>query len=278
MSVHALVSDWSVDGSAGVAFAVALAAAGFLYLMAAAVGTHRDRRARRWPWRRSACFLAGLAVLAIDLYSGIGTEADTRLSAHMLEHMIMWLVVAPLLAAGGPVRLALFALPREGRRTLGRWLHSRALTALTGPIGSVSVFSAVLLVSHIPAVYGLTLRSDGVHELEHGLYLGSALLLWAPLLGVDPLPHRPGPRGQAACTIACMLPMAGLALWLLSAPSPVYAHYLGTLGGGALADQRLAGAIMLFGGVPAFALAPLARRRIPGARRTPIVAGRQVAA
>ena len=51
----------------------------------------------------------GLAVLVVDLYSGIGTQADVRLSAHMLEHMVMWVVVAPLLAAGAPIRLALFA-------------------------------------------------------------------------------------------------------------------------------------------------------------------------
>ena len=44
---------------------------------------------------------------------GIGTEADVRLSVHMLEHMIMWLVVAPLLAAGAPMRLAFYAMPRS---------------------------------------------------------------------------------------------------------------------------------------------------------------------
>lgn len=260
MTLRALASEWSVDGTLGVAFAVLLASAGFVYLTAAAIGTRRDRRARPWPRRPTICFLSGLGVLAVDLYSGIGTEADTRLAAHMIEHMLMWLVVAPLLAAGAPVRLALFALSRDGRRRLARALHSRPMTLLTSPAGSVGLFCGVLVISHLPAVYGLALRSDPVHETEHALYLLSAVLLWAPLLGVDPLPSRPGPRSQAACMFACMVPMAAIGLWLFLASDPVYGHYLGTLGGQALADQRLAGAIMLACGVPAFAIAPLTRR------------------
>ena len=143
-----------------------------------------------------------------------GTEADQRLSVHMVEHMVMWLVVAPLLAAGAPVRLAFYALARSGRRTLGRCLRSRPVSVVTGPVGSVSLFSTVLLVAHLPAVYGLALSNDYVHEIEHGLFLITSLLVWAPIIGVDPLPHRPAPRGQMACMLACMVPMAVVAAWL----------------------------------------------------------------
>src|SRR5256885_9590743 len=104
MSLRALAGPWSLDGWVGIAFLIVTVAAAGVYAAAAAIGTTRDRRHRRWPRRRTACFFAGLGVLVIDLYSGIGTEADVRLSAHMLEHMIMWLVVAPLLAAGGSIR------------------------------------------------------------------------------------------------------------------------------------------------------------------------------
>ena len=48
----------------------------------------------------------------------------------------------------------------------------------------------VVLGTHVPAVYGLALRNDTAHQAEHALYLFSALLMWAPLLGVDPLPRR----------------------------------------------------------------------------------------
>jgi len=252
MSLRALALDWSLDGPVGLTFLVLTVATGLLYLLAAKVGSRRDRRRRAWPGGRTICFLAGLAVLIADLYSGIGTEADTRLSVHMVEHMVMWIVVAPLLVAGAPVRLALFALPRPKRRILARGLHSRAVSAVTGPVGSVSLFTGLLLVTHLPIVYGLALGNDYVHEAEHGLYLLTALLVWAPLIGADPLPRRPGPRGRLACMGACMLPMALIAAWLGTAPDPVYGHYLHTLGPAALGDQHAAATIMWAGCLPAF--------------------------
>ncbi len=214
MSLRALALDWSFDGPVGTGFLAVVLAAGALYLTAAAHGRQHDRRRRRWPLRRTALFLGGLAALVVDLYSGIGTEADVRLSVHMVEHMVMLVVVAPLLAAGAPVRLAFFALPRDGRRRLARWLHSRAASALTRPNVTMVTFSGVLLLSHFPAVYELTLRNDYVHEIEHGLYLFTAVLMWASILGVDPLPHRASARGELACMVGCMLPMALIALWL----------------------------------------------------------------
>ena len=267
MSLHALALDWTVDGPVGAGFLVFLASIAATYLAAAVYGARRDRRRRSWPQRRSACFLTGLALLVVDLYSGIGTEADVRLSVHMVEHMVLWVLVAPLLAAGAPVRLAFYALPRGGRRTLARWLHSRTAERLTRPLGSVLLFSAVILITHVPAVYGLALGNDYVHEAEHGLYLLVALLVWAPLLGVDPLPRRPGPRTQLVCMIACILPMLLVAVWLGRAGTPVYGHYLTTLGPEALRDQRLAATIMVAGCLPAFAVPALIRAFAPESRR-----------
>jgi cytochrome c oxidase assembly factor CtaG len=269
MSLRALAVDWSLDGSAGIAFLVLCAAVGGVYASAAAIGSRRDRRRRRWPRRRSGCFGAGLALLIVDLYSGIGTQADVRLSAHMLEHMVMWVAVAPLLAAGAPIRLAFFALGRSGRRTLAGWLHSRPLAWLNSPVGSVSVFSTVLLVTHVPAVYGLALANDTVHEAEHAAYLAAALLMWAPLLGVDPLPHRARPRVQAACLVACMAPMLLVGAWLGLAPHAVYHHYVAELGPAALHDQRVAATIMWAGGLPAFAI-PALLRGMSSRRRSPV--------
>ena len=260
VSLHAFATEWGTDGPIGLAFTLLAVASGVVYLLAAAIGQHRDRRGRRWPLRRTACFIAGLVVLVVDLDSGIGGSADDHLAAHMIEHMVMWLIVAPLLAAGGPVRLALFACGRDGRRRLARWLHSRPVTVLTSPVGSVGLFAIVLLGTHIPAVYDLTLSSEWVHVSEHALYLFCSILIWAPLLGVDPLPGRADARGQALCMAACMVPMAIIGAWLLAAGSPIYAHYQDALGTpGALHDQRLAGLIMLAAGIPAFGIVPLAR-------------------
>jgi cytochrome c oxidase assembly factor CtaG len=146
-------------------------------------------------------------------------------------------------------------------------LRSRIVSALTSPIGSVLLFSASILLTHIPTVYGLTLTNEYLHETEHVLYLLTALLVWAPLIGADPLPRRLRPGGQLGCMATCMLPMVLIALWLAVAPDAIYGHYLPGPGPLALHDQRLAATIMWSGSLPAFAIPVLAHSRLPHLRR-----------
>jgi putative membrane protein len=258
------LGEWEVDGTLGLVFSLLTVAAGLAYVASAEIGRRRDRRSRRWPAGRTACFLGGLGVLLVALDSGIGASADEHLSAHMVEHMLIWLVVAPLLVAGAPVRLAFFALATRGRHRLAGALHSEPVVALTGPVFSTLLFSTVVVAGHVPAVYDLTLESDLAHVAEHAVYLLTAVLVWAPLIHADPLPHRLGVGGRCWCVAACMVPMGLVAAWLLAAGAPLYEPYEAALGtSAALDDQRLAGVIMLAAAVPAFAVALAA----PGALR-----------
>jgi putative membrane protein len=260
------LGEWELDGTIGLVFSLLTVAMGVVYLVAAEIGHRRDRRSRRWPPGRTACFLGGLGVLLVALDSGIGASADEHLSAHMVEHMLIWLAVAPLLVAGAPVRLALFATGSTGRRRLGRMLHSGPIRTLTGPVPSTALFSAVVIGTSIPAFFDLTLENDLVHVGEHALYLATAALVWAPLIGADPLPHKLGVAGRCWCIAACMAPMAGVSAWLLVAGAPVYEPYQAALGTtAALHDQRLAGLIMLAATIPALALALAAPLAAAGA-------------
>jgi putative membrane protein len=264
MNLPGFLTEWELDGTVGLIFSLLTVAVGVVYLAAAEIGRRRDRRSRRWPPGRTACFLGGLALLLVAVDSGIGAAADEHLSAHMVEHMLIWLAAAPLLVAGAPARLALFALGRRGRRRLGAALRSGAVVALTGPALSTVLFSAVVVVSHVPAVYDLTLENELVHVGEHALYLLTAVLVWAPLIGADPLPHRLRPGGRCLCVLACMVPMAAISIWLLASGAPLYEPYRAALGtGAALRDQRIAGLIMLAAAIPAFAVALAA----PGSAR-----------
>jgi cytochrome c oxidase assembly factor CtaG len=205
-----------------------------------------------------------LFVLLVATDSGIGAGADEHLTAHMVEHMLIWLVVAPLLCAGAPVRLALFATGTDGRRRIARALHSELVTAATGPVFSTLAFAIVIVATMIPAVFDLALEDELAHVCEHALYLLAAVLVWAPLIGADPVPRRLGPGGRCWCVAACMAPMAFLAVWLLAASAPLYPPYEAALGTtAALHDQRVAGVIMLAATLPAFAVAlagpPIAR-------------------
>jgi cytochrome c oxidase assembly factor CtaG len=199
-------------------------------------------------------------VLVFATYSGVGTQADERLAAHMIEHILIWLLAAPLLVAGAPVRLTLFALGSSGRRRVARVLGSPTAKVVTGPARSTAVFFFLILISALPPLYDLTLRSELIHVGEHGLYMVAACLVWAPLIGADPLPHRPSAASRCACAAGCTFSMTLVSLWLLLAPAPVYRlneQALGPLG--ALRDQRLAATIMLLAAVPGLILALSAR-------------------
>ncbi|MBS1883432.1 MAG: cytochrome c oxidase assembly protein [Actinobacteria bacterium] len=268
MALPGFLGEWEWDGTVGLVFSLLTVVVGVAYLAAAWLGRRRDRRGRHWPRGRSACFLGGLAVLVVALDSGIGAGADEHLSAHIVEHMLIWLVVAPLLVAGAPIRLALFALGPVGRRRLAGALHSGPTRALTGPIVSTALFSTVVVVSHVPPAYDLALEDELVHVGEHALYLLTAILVWAPLIRADPLPHRLDRGGRCLCVVACMVPMAAISVWLLAAGAPVYEPYRLALGSiPALHDQRLAGVIMLAAAIPALAVAALAHLAEEGPRR-----------
>jgi putative membrane protein len=261
--VPGFLTEWDLDGALGLAFSLLTVTVGLAYLVAAEIGRRRDRRSRRWPARRTACFLAGLALLLVAIDSGIGAGADEHLADHMVEHMLIWLAVAPLLVLGAPVRLALFALGSRGRWRLGGALHAAPVRALTGPVLSTALFAAVVVATSVPAVFDLTLEDDLVHVAEHALYLLTAVLVWAPLIGADPLPSRLGVAGRCWCVAACMVPMAAIAIWLLAAGAPIYGPYEEALGiAAAMHDQRVAGVIMLAAALPALALAAAA----PGLR------------
>ena len=236
MKASLLVSDWALTPSV----VVPVAASALLYLAAT------RRAAGRWPRRRTASFLAGLACLLIALQSGIDAYDDRLLSVHMVQHMLI-LLLAPLLLHGGrPVILALSALPPEHRRRPAR-LFART-RSLTSPLAALAAFAAVVVLTHLPAFYDAAVRHDWIHYAEHLLYLLAGLLMWSPLIDGDPAPrHRLSGLGRLGYLIVAMLPMALVGAYLnryASLAYPAYGPPAHALGISALNDQAQAGAIM----------------------------------
>ena len=59
------------------------------------------------PRRRTVAFLAGMLALAFALLSGIDRYDTTLFSIHMVQHVLLMLVAAPLLALAAPITLIL---------------------------------------------------------------------------------------------------------------------------------------------------------------------------
>lgn len=204
------------------------------------------------PRRRTLAFLGGLAAIAIALQSGIERYDTALFSIHMVQHVLLTLVAAPLIALGGPVTLALrVASPAVRRRLLLPALHSRLARLLGFPVVAWLLFAGVMWASHFSPLFDLALEDRLVHDLEHGLYLASALLFWWPAVGLDPAPWRM-PHPVRAMYVFLQMPQnTFLAVVILNAGAPLYPHYA-TLerawGPSPLVDQAMAGGIMWLAG------------------------------
>ena len=256
-TLSSLLLGWSFDPL--VVGALILSAAAWLLLVRRVRRLHPGRPV---PIARTAAFLGGLAAVAVALMSGIERYDTTLFSVHMVQHMVLMLVAAPLLALAAPVTQLLRAASHSVR---GRWLlpvlHSTPMAALGHPIVAWLTFTVVLWFTHFSPVFDLALEDRGVHQLEHAAYLASALLFWWPVVAADPARRRL-PYPVRALYVLLQLPVNSfLGMAILFADSPLYPHYA-TLGSPygitALADQQVAGGLMWLAGDVAFIGAVLA--------------------
>jgi cytochrome c oxidase assembly factor CtaG len=211
------------------------------------------RVAQRW---RSFSFYAGLAVLAIALSSPLELLSQQLFWAHMVQHVLLLVVAAPLIVLARPWIRLWRTLPLDGRRRLARGLSQgeraaplrRLSRILGGPAVSLVAFCGVLLAWHVPVLFDATLRSGALHALEHTLFFCTALMFWKQVIHSPPLRARLAAAERVVYVIGAMIVSWGLAVVLALAPHPLYefyAHQASRPGGiSALADQQVAAGIM----------------------------------
>jgi putative copper resistance protein D len=204
------------------------------------------RMGRRFPRLAILWFALGLGVLGITLLGPLDDLADASLSWHMLQHLSLVSIVAPLLLLGAPARLALTAFPAPAASGLARFLSSAPVRVVTHPVFAWLQFAVVLYGIHYSPLYEASLENEAVHAFEHVLFLSSGLIFWMPLLAVAPAPHAPG-HPVRLLAIFLALPMSAfLGFTFYVERHVLYAHY--ALRPGALADQMSAGAVMWIAG------------------------------
>jgi putative membrane protein len=203
------------------------------------------------PWR----FVTGIVVIVVALAPALDALAGRSFAWHMVQHQLLVLVAAPLIASSRPLLAARWAARRragDGTRDVG----SPQPGWLTWGIGWVAVTAAMLhlgtvLAWHLPPLYDAAMADLRLHHLEHLSLLGTALLAWGAILTAA---RDRGARALAAVTglAANALAGAGLGVVLLSAPVPLYGWYA-ELGAVALEQQRVGGALMKVSAVMVYA-------------------------
>lgn len=212
------------------------------------------------PGWRTVAFLAGLAAIALALVSPIERYETALISVHMVQHMLLQLVAAPLLLLAAPVTLALRAASPAVRGRLLGVLHSRALRVATHPIIAWTAFVVVSWGWQLSPLYDLAAESTPLHYVQHAVYLGVALLFWWPIVAVDPAPRKLAFPGRVAYVALSIPQNSFLGITLMNVQPSLYPHYWTQLrdwGPSFAEDLQIAGAIMWGMGAMAFVIALL---------------------
>ncbi len=190
------------------------------------------------PGWRQACFYAGFVTIAAALTS-LGPDSQQLLYVHMIEHLLLGDIAALLIVLGltGPLLAPILKIGFFDR-----------LRALAHPVVAFPLWAIDLYVWHIPVLYQAALRHSGVHALEHAMFLGLGVNMWMCLFGPLPMPSWFGNLGRLVYIVAVRLAgtvLGNIFLWSGTVFYPFYLHGDALHRISPLADQNLAGAVMM---------------------------------
>ena len=133
-------------------------------------------------------------------------------SVHMGSHMLLAMAVPILLALGGPLTLALRALPEAGeggpdgpRTWLASLLDAPVVRVLTHPVVALVLFVGSFFVLYFSPLFAAALPYHWAHQLMNlTIVVVGYLFFWA-VIGVDPLP-RPLPHVARLALLLASMP------------------------------------------------------------------------
>ena len=200
------------------------------------------RRSEAWA------FAGGWTAMAVALSPPMDELSEVWLFGHMVQHELLMVVAAPLVAAGAPVIALLWAVPGGFRRraleSLRRPPMTMAWTVLTAPAAVFLLHGIAIWVWHLPALYDYAVDHEAVHALQHLSFFGTAALFWWGIAH-----GRYGCHGYGAAVVyvfATALHGSVLGALLTFSPRVWYAPYMTAKPSGLtpLEDQQLAGLMM----------------------------------
>jgi putative membrane protein len=185
-------------------------------------------------------FYGALVIMFLSLNGWLHDLSDSYLfSAHMVQHLMLALVVAPFLIMGTPGELLRPILAVRGVMPVARWI--------TAPSRCFAVFTIVVAGWHLPPLYNYALLHHPVHIVQHLMFLAVSVLMWWPVL--SPLPELPrlSYPGQMLYLFLLSIPMAIVSVYISYADTvlyPLYASAPRVWGISPMNDQMIGGLIM----------------------------------
>lgn len=204
------------------------------------------------PWWRPVVYGLGLATAAAAVV-GLDELGDERFSMHMVQHLLLIMVAAPLVTLANPFPCVLWGLPRGVRAAFARTLRPRArlrraLSIVTCmPVAGV-VYAGTVWLWHVPLLYDAAVEHEALHALEHAMFFAAAILFWWPIVQPAPRLHARVHPGLQILYLAVATAHNTVLGMILTVPERAfYPHYVrlaATLGLSAVDDQAFGGGLM----------------------------------
>jgi len=202
-------------------------------------------------WRASS-FIVGLLVIWFAVSAPLGGFDHELLTAHMVQHLLLMTVAAPLVWLGAPFEPLLRGLPQQFAEgihgSIFHWTGIKRLgKALTHPAVCWLAAALTLVAWHIPAVFMFGMRSGMSHGIEQASFLVTGLLFWWPVIQPWPAVSRWPKWSIVLYLFFATLPCDILSGFLVFCDRVVYPAYFSSshpFGLSPLQDQQCAGALM----------------------------------
>jgi cytochrome c oxidase assembly factor CtaG len=191
--------------------------------------------------------MSGLVSVWTVVASPLAPLDHRSLTLHMVKHLLLMTVAAPLVLAGRPELPLLRLLSKHLVQSHVRSRPAQPLIRCRHSWVCWLAATAIVIGWHLPVAFQLAMRSHRVHNVEDACFLMGGLLFWWPV--VLPMPPATSP---ARWYVALYLFMATLPCDILSAflvfcnrlayPYYLQANELFSLS--PVRDQECAGALM----------------------------------
>jgi cytochrome c oxidase assembly factor CtaG len=201
------------------------------------------------PSWRLGVFLGGVLCVWAAAASPLAVLDHRMLTAHMVQHLLLMTVAAPLILMGAPVITLMHGLPQGfAGRFLVPLLRRPAVhgfgRVITHPVFCWLASTGVVIAWHVPSLFMVGMRW---HALEHMSFFAAGLLFWWPVIRPWPSLARWPEWSVPLYLFLATLPCDALSAFLTFCGRVVYSHYSSAdelFGVSALGDQECAGALM----------------------------------
>lgn len=211
-------------------------------------------RAKVWRRRGLAYDLALAAVCLIDSSPLMGISMS-RLTAHMIIHIVEMFYIPIVLVVAAPWVPAMFALPVATRRKFirwwqlgpSRWATRRISGLITAPLFALIFFNGIMIFWHVPRFFNWAMWHPWVHTWLMGpSFVIAGYLFWRITLGSHPYPPRGTLRFQLLAVFATAFMMVFIAITMaIFSHAAWYSMNVAMLGAQqALHDQQFAAGVL----------------------------------